>query len=125
MGACETVRHFPFVTWGRGAQIHLGPPESQGSGGAVPRPLKGRVSPSQARQSIRSPAEADHLRRRTLCPGWRADQTDHAQRHRDDGAVDTRDQHPPQAAMGIFTASPTGTSTQSETLCERFRGKRS
>jgi len=26
---------------GRGAQIHLGPPESRGSGGAVPRPTKG------------------------------------------------------------------------------------
>jgi hypothetical protein len=42
---------------GRGAQIHLGPPESQGNGGVVPRPMKGRVSPSQARESIRSPPE--------------------------------------------------------------------
>jgi hypothetical protein len=45
-GGLWTVRHYRLSRdvrqlRGRGAQIHLGPPESQGSGGAVPRPTKG------------------------------------------------------------------------------------
>ena len=37
----------------RGAQIHLGPPESQGSGGADSRPSRARVAPSQASVNLK------------------------------------------------------------------------
>jgi hypothetical protein len=37
----------------RGTQIHLGPPESQGSGGAVPRPIKDGSPRPKLRTSIR------------------------------------------------------------------------
>jgi hypothetical protein len=69
MGACGTVRHFPVVTWGRGAQIHLGPPESQGSGGAVPRPLKGGFPRPKLDRAYVLRLRRITCRRRTLCPG--------------------------------------------------------
>ena len=51
---------------GPGTQIHLGPPESRGSGGAVPRPIEGE-SPRPSNKHT-SPAEADPSRCRLLTP---------------------------------------------------------
>jgi hypothetical protein len=54
----------------RGAQIHLGPPESQGSGGTVPRPTKDGSPRPKLEQSIFPRLRQTSCRRRTLCSSW-------------------------------------------------------
>jgi excisionase family DNA binding protein len=52
---------------GRGAQIHLGPPESRGSGGAVPRPMKGGFPRPKLETAYLPRLRRSSCRRRTLC----------------------------------------------------------
>jgi hypothetical protein len=73
-GGLWTVRHFPVVhvtfrqLRGRARRSIRAPPESQGSGGAVPRPIKGGFPRPKLETAYVSRLRRSCCRRRTSCP---------------------------------------------------------